>query len=41
MHSLPYLSSVSVHIDPEHLSGERHHGIIDHTHGGLAKHSHR
>jgi cation diffusion facilitator family transporter len=41
MHSLPYLSSVNIHIDPEHLSGEQHHRIIDHTHGGLSKHSHR
>jgi len=41
MHSLPYLSNVNIHIDPEHLSGERHHRIIDHAHGGLSKHSHR
>jgi cation diffusion facilitator family transporter len=41
MHSLPYLSNVNIHIDPEHLSGELHHRIIDHIHGGLPKHSHR
>lgn len=41
IHSLPYLSNVNVHIDPEHLSGEQHHRIVDHTHGGLPKHSHR
>src|SRR5262245_18949444 len=41
LHALPYLSSVSIHIDPEHLSGETHHGIREHKHGGLATHSHR
>ncbi len=41
MHSLPYLSSINIHVDPEHLSGEQHHRIIDHTHGSLSKHSHR
>ena len=41
MHSLPYLSNVTVHIDPEDLSGEKHHGIREHTHGNLANHSHR
>ena len=25
MHNLPYLSNVTIHIDPEHLSGEEHH----------------
>ena len=41
IHSLPYLSNINVHIDPEHLSGEQHHRIVDHTHGGLPRHSHR
>jgi cation diffusion facilitator family transporter len=41
LHRLPYLSNVTVHIDPEHLSGEEHHRIIEHTHEGLAIHSHR
>src|SRR6266508_6158040 len=41
MHSLPYLSNVTVHIDPEDLSGEKHHAITQHTHGNLANHSHR
>jgi cation diffusion facilitator family transporter len=40
LHKLPYLSNVTIHIDPEHLSGENHHSIADHTHGGLAHHSH-
>jgi cation diffusion facilitator family transporter len=41
LHRLPYLSNVTIHIDPEHLSGENHHSIADHAHGGLAHHSHR
>ena len=41
LHGLPYLSNVTVHIDPEDLSGEKHHGIPEHTHGNLANHSHR
>ncbi len=41
MHSLPYLSNVTVHVDPEDLSGEKHHDFIEHTHGNLANHSHR
>jgi cation diffusion facilitator family transporter len=41
LHKLPYLSNVTIHIDPEHLSGENHHSIDDHAHGGLAHHSHR
>src|SRR6266568_2470521 len=41
LHSLPYLSNVIVHVDPEDLSGEKHHSIAEHTHGDLANHSHR
>jgi cation diffusion facilitator family transporter len=41
MHKLPYLSTVNIHIDPEHLSGESHHRFVDHIHGRLPKHSHR
>jgi cation diffusion facilitator family transporter len=41
LHSLPYLSNVTLHVDPEDLSGEKHHGLTDHTHGELPKHSHR
>src|SRR6266496_3871960 len=41
LHHLPYLSKVTIHIDPENLSGEEHHRIIEHTHEGLATHSHR
>jgi cation diffusion facilitator family transporter len=41
LHKLPYLSNVTIHVDPEHLSGENHHGISEHAHGGLTHHSHR
>ena len=41
LHKLPYLSNVTVHIDPEDHSGEKHHGFTEHTHGNLANHSHR
>jgi len=41
LHKLPYLSNVTIHIDPDDLSGEKHHGITEHTHGNLANHSHR
>jgi divalent metal cation (Fe/Co/Zn/Cd) transporter len=41
LHHLPYLSNVIIHIDPEDLSGEEHHRIKEHTHEGLATHSHR
>lgn len=41
MHSLPYLSSVTIHVDPEDMSGEKHHGFTEHTHSNLANHSHR
>lgn len=41
LHALPYLSSVTIHVDPEHLSGEEHHRIMEHTHGDLSIHSHR
>jgi len=41
LHQLPYLSNVTIHIDPEDLSGEKHHGFMEHAHGNLANHSHR
>jgi cation diffusion facilitator family transporter len=41
LHHLPYLSNVTIHVDPEDLSGEKHHRIMGHRHGGLANHSHR
>jgi len=41
LHRLPYLANVTLHIDPADLSGEKHHGFTEHTHGGLVLHSHR
>ena len=41
MHGLPYLSNVTIHVDPEDLSGEKHHRVTAHSHGSLANHSHR
>lgn len=41
LHHLPYLSNVTIHIDPEDLSGEEHHRITEHAHEGLGIHSHR
>lgn len=40
LHHLPYLSYVTVHVDPSDQSGEGHHGIVEHTHEDLAAHSH-
>ena len=40
MHHLPYLSNVTVHVDPQHASGEEHHTVAEHTHGELPNHSH-
>ena len=41
LHHLPYLSNVTIHVDPENLSGEEHHRIIEHSHGDQSIHSHR
>jgi len=40
LHHLPYLSNVTIHVDPENQSGEEHHRIAEHTHEGLVTHSH-
>lgn len=40
LHHLPYLSNVTIHVDPTNHSGEEHHCIAEHTHEGLATHSH-
>ncbi len=40
LHHLPYLSGVTVHVDPESASGEEHHGIVEHRHDDLPIHSH-
>jgi len=40
LHHLPYLSNVTIHIDPDNLSGEENHRITEHTHEDLPTHSH-
>jgi cation diffusion facilitator family transporter len=40
LHHLSYLSNVTIHIDPQDLSGEEHHGMTDHTHEDSDVHSH-
>jgi cation diffusion facilitator family transporter len=40
LHHLDYLSLVVIHVDPADQSGEAHHRIEEHTHDGLAAHSH-
>ena len=40
LHRLPLLGGVTVHVDPDGLSGERHHRIGLHAHDGLPEHSH-
>jgi cation diffusion facilitator family transporter len=40
LHHLQYLSGATIHIDPEHASGEEHHGVDDHEHDDLPSHSH-
>ena len=40
MHSLGYLSSVMVHIDPMEEAGDEFHRISEHSHDGLDVHSH-
>lgn len=40
LHHLNYLSSVMVHVDPSEEAGEEFHGILEHSHDGLAVHSH-
>lgn len=40
LHHLPRLGSVTVHVDPDGLGGERHHRIEEHSHDGLPMHGH-
>ena len=40
LHRLPFLSGVTIHVDPANASGEEHHHIIEHAHDGLPTHSH-
>ena len=40
LHHLGYVSSVIVHVDPTDEAGEAFHRIVEHSHNGLAVHSH-
>jgi cation diffusion facilitator family transporter len=40
LHHVPYLSSVTIHIDPANASGEEHHRVVEHVHDNLPAHSH-
>ena len=40
LHSLPYLSYGTIHVDPVTQSGEAHHRIDEHQHGEHPEHSH-
>jgi cation diffusion facilitator family transporter len=40
LHQLSYVSLVVIHVDPADQSGEAHHRIDEHAHGGLSAHSH-
>lgn len=40
LHHLPFLSNVTIHIDPVDEAGETYHHISEHTHDGLPVHSH-
>ena len=40
LHKLPFLSGVTIHVDPTNASGDEHHYIIEHAHDGLPSHSH-
>ncbi len=40
LHHLEHIGNVVVHVDPEDQSGEAHHQISEHVHGGLSVHSH-
>ena len=41
LHHLSYLSNVTIHVDPDDVSGEGHHRIEKHTHDGSPTHSHK
>ena len=40
LHNLQFLSGVTVHVDPANASGEAHHHIEEHSHGGEPAHAH-
>lgn len=40
LHKLPFLSDVTIHVDPADASGEQFHRTAEHTHDDLPTHSH-
>ncbi len=40
LHHLRYLSNATVHVDPANESGDEHHCVEAHEHGGLSTHAH-
>lgn len=40
LHKLPYLGSVTIHVDPLNHSGEKYHRVQQHRHNALGVHSH-
>jgi cation diffusion facilitator family transporter len=40
LHHLPHLANAIIHVDPIDASGEEHHRIAEHVHGGLPTHAH-
>ena len=40
LHNLQFLSNATIHIDPLHASGEKHHHIDEHAHDTESAHSH-
>lgn len=40
LHSIPYLSTVIIHVDPVSEAGEEYHHFFEHQHDGLPLHSH-
>jgi cation diffusion facilitator family transporter len=40
LHSLPYLSDATVHVDPPRAPGEAYHRVENHSHDDLREHSH-
>jgi cation diffusion facilitator family transporter len=40
LHELNYLWAATIHVDPSHALGSRHHGYLEHLHDDLPVHSH-
>jgi cation diffusion facilitator family transporter len=40
LHHMPHLANAIIHVDPLEASGEEHHRVAEHVHGGFPAHSH-